>query len=50
MTASGSLLEIEPTVFFTRNETDVLGQLAYLNLENRGPAGELELSPRSAGF
>ena len=50
MTASGSLQEIEPTVFFTRNETDVLGQLAYLNLENRGPAGELELSLRSAGF
>jgi hypothetical protein len=50
MTSSASLLEIEPTVFFTRNDSGALWQLVYLNLENRGQAGDLELSLSSAGF
>src|SRR5262245_24299292 len=57
---SASILALEPTVFFgnaetrpeagTDTETIALRQLAYLNLENRGPVRELEVSIHSADF
>jgi hypothetical protein len=36
VTASASLLEIEPTVFFTRAADGVLRQLVYIHVDNRG--------------
>ena len=50
MTGPASLLAVEPTVFFTHAEKDSLRQRIYINLDNHGPAGELHVSIRSAGF
>ena len=49
LNASASLLKIEPTVFFTRDASGALRQLAYLHLENRGPAGDFEVALHAAG-
>jgi hypothetical protein len=50
MTAAGSILDIEPTIYFTSAHDGTLRQLAYINLDNRGPAGELAISLHSDGF
>src|SRR5262249_33264970 len=46
---SATLREVEPTVFFTRDDSGALRQRALLHLDHAGPAGELHVCVRAPG-